>query len=159
MRWRGCGNCWEDKGRLKGTEAFSSLNASVPFKRSGTPPDFQLKNLRALVFVMYAHVESYGIPVHNMVASMDTVSVNKFRDNLKKLVEQSLRDHEPLRVTRRSGDDFVVISAEDWEREQETLHVLQNSKLMQQIAESAKTHAERNGYTPTKEQMDEITGV
>jgi antitoxin YefM len=94
-----------------------------------------------------------------MVASMDTVSVNKFRDNLKKLVEQSLRDHEPLRVTRRSGDDFVVISAEDWEREQETLHVLQNSKLMQQIAESAKTHAERNGYTPTKEQMDEITGV
>ncbi len=90
---------------------------------------------------------------------MDTVSVNKFRDNLKKLVEQSLRDHEPLRVTRRSGDDFVVVSAEDWEREQETLHVLQNSKLMQQIAESTKTHAERNGYTPTKEQMDEITGV
>lgn len=85
---------------------------------------------------------------------MDTVSVNKFRDNLKKLVEQSLRDHEPLRVTRRSGDDFVVISAEDWEREQETLHVLQNSKLMQQVAESTKTHAERNGYTPTKEQMD-----
>lgn len=108
---------------------------------------------------MQAHVKLYGIPVHNMVTNMDTVSVNKFRDNLKKLVEQSLRDHEPLRVTRRSGDDFVVVSAEDWEREQETLHVLQNSKLMQQIAESTKTHAERNGYTPTKEQMDEITGV
>jgi antitoxin YefM len=90
---------------------------------------------------------------------MDTVSVNKFRDNLKKLVEQSLRDHEPLRVTRRSGEDFMVISAEDWEREQETLFILQNSSLMQQLAESVKTHVERQGYTPDKEQMDEITGI
>lgn len=90
---------------------------------------------------------------------MDTVSVNKFRDNLKKLVEKSLSNHEPLRVTRRTGEDFVVISAEDWEREQETLHILQNSQLMRQIAESTKTHAERNGYTPTNEQMDEITGI
>jgi len=51
------------------------------------------------------------------------------------------------------------MSAEDWEREQETLYVLQNSSLMQQLAESVKTHAERKGYTPTKEQMDEITGI
>ncbi|ASK33251.1 prevent-host-death protein [Alcanivorax sp. N3-2A] len=90
---------------------------------------------------------------------MDTVSVNKFRDNLKKLVEESLSKHEPLRVTRRSGADFVVLSAEDWEREQETLYVLQNSSLMRQLADSAKTHSERAGYTPTDEQMDEITGL
>ncbi|MDZ7785259.1 MAG: type II toxin-antitoxin system Phd/YefM family antitoxin [Halioglobus sp.] len=90
---------------------------------------------------------------------METVSVNKFRDNLKKLVEQSVSRHEPLRVSRRSGQDFVVISAEDWEREQETLYILQSSGLMQQLAESAKTHTERKGYMPTKEQMDEITGI
>ena len=101
----------------------------------------------------------YGIPVHILVVAMETVSVNKFRDNLKNLVEQSVSRHEPLRVSRRSGQDFVVMSAEDWEREQETLYVLQNSSLMRQLAESAKTHAERNGYTPTKEQMDEITGI
>lgn len=90
---------------------------------------------------------------------METVTVNKFRDNLKQLVEQSISRHEPLRVSRRSGQDFVVMSAEDWEREQETLYVLQNSNLMQQLAESVKTHTERQGYTPTKEQMDEITGI
>lgn len=90
---------------------------------------------------------------------METVSVNKFRDNLKKLVEQSVSRHEPLRVSRRSGQDFVVISAEDWEREQETLYVLQNSSLMRQLAESVKTHTEGKGFTPTKEQMDEITGI
>ncbi|QVL51085.1 MAG: type II toxin-antitoxin system Phd/YefM family antitoxin [Thiocapsa sp.] len=90
---------------------------------------------------------------------METVSVNKFRENLKTLIEQSVSRHEPLRVSRRSGQDFVVISAEDWDREQETLYVMQNSSLMRQLAESVKTHTERKGYTPTKEQMDEITGI
>lgn len=89
---------------------------------------------------------------------MISVSVNKFRDNLKAFVERCLSDHEPLRVTRRSGEDFVVMSAADWEREQETLYVLQNTRLMQQIAESAKTHAVRTGYRPTQDQIDEIMG-
>ncbi len=115
--------------------------------------------VRLLVIVRAAEVYSYGIPVHIWVVKMETVSVNKFRDNLKQLVEQSVSRHEPLRVSRRSGQDFVVISAEDWEREQETLYVLQNSSLMRQLAESVKTHTERKGYTPTKEQMDEITGI
>jgi antitoxin YefM len=90
---------------------------------------------------------------------METVSVNKFRDNLKSLVEQSLSRHEPLRVTRRTGEDFVILSAEDWEREQETLYILQNSSLMKQIADSAATYSERKGYSPTAEQMDEITNI
>jgi len=112
-----------------------------------------------LAIVRAAGIYLYGIPVHILVVAMETVSVNKFRENLKKLVEQSVSRHEPLRVSRRSGQDFVVISAEDWEREQETLYVLQNSSLMRQLAESVKTHTERKGYTPTKEQMDEITGI
>ena len=90
---------------------------------------------------------------------MDTVSVNQFRDHLKNYVEKVINDHLPLKVTRRSGKDFVVIGAEDWEREQETLFVLQNATLMKQIAESTRTHAERAGYVPTDEQTDEILGV
>lgn len=89
---------------------------------------------------------------------MDTISVNKFRDNLKDFVERVVKDHVPLKVSRRGGDDFVVISAEDWEREQETLYVLQNDSLMKQIAESLNTHNSKTGYTPTSEEMDEITG-
>jgi len=90
---------------------------------------------------------------------MDTVSVNQFRDKLKFFVEQSVSNHTPLKVTRRSGEAFVVMSADDWEREQETLYVLQNTDLMQQIAESAATHMERGGYQPTEEEIDEITGL
>ncbi|HBM51021.1 MAG TPA: prevent-host-death protein, partial [Marinobacter sp.] len=52
---------------------------------------------------------------------MDTISVNKFRDNLENVVEQVISQHEPVKVTRRAGEAFVVMSAEDWEREQETL--------------------------------------
>lgn len=90
---------------------------------------------------------------------MDTVSVNQFRDNLKTLVEQAVSRHEPLKVTRRAGEAFVVMSAEDWEREQETLHVLQSKSLMQQIADSLETHGQGQGYKPTDEQMNEITGI
>ena len=64
---------------------------------------------------------------------MDTISVNKFRDNLKSVVEQVISQHEPVKVTRRAGEAFVVMSAEDWEREQETLLALQSKSLMQQI--------------------------
>jgi len=100
----------------------------------------------------------YRISVH-LVLDMDTVSVNQFRDKLKTFVEQVVTNHTPLKVTRRAGDAFVVMSADDWEREQETLYVLQNNSLMKQIAESMTTHNKGSGYTPTREELNEITGI
>ena len=90
---------------------------------------------------------------------MESISVNKFRDNLKSFVEQVVSNHLPLKVTRRSGDDFVVVSAEDWEREQETLYVLQNKGLMKQISDSCTSHSIKKGYSPTTEELDEITSI
>jgi len=90
---------------------------------------------------------------------MDNTSVNKFRDNMKTYVEQVVDAHVPLKVTRRGGDDFVVVSADDWEREQETLYVLQNNRLMEQIAESAKSHNAGSGYQPKEEELNEITSL
>ncbi|MEO1296617.1 MAG: type II toxin-antitoxin system Phd/YefM family antitoxin [Cyanobacteria bacterium J06636_16] len=90
---------------------------------------------------------------------MDSVSVNRFRENLKTLVEQVVSTHSPLKVTGQMGEDFVVVSADDWEREQETLYVLQNNSLMHQIASSLATHTKEQGYTPNQEQIDEITGL
>jgi len=91
---------------------------------------------------------------------MDSISVNKFRDNLKSVVENVINQHEPMKITRRSGEDFVVISAEDWEREQESLYVLQNKDLMQQISESITTHSSSNaqgkGYQPKDGELNEI---
>lgn len=90
---------------------------------------------------------------------MDAVSVNKFRENLKDFAEKVIEQHEPLKVTRRHGEDFVVISYEDWERQEETLHVLQSKSLMKQISQSMKTFEKGKGYKPSKEQMDEIDSI
>ena len=87
---------------------------------------------------------------------MNNTTVNKFRENLKSYVDQVVENHETLRVTRRNGDDFMVISADDWEREQETLYVLQNNSLMQQIADSFVTHGKGEGYKVNEDQLNEI---
>jgi antitoxin YefM len=101
----------------------------------------------------------YGVTVRLELPPVDTVSVNQFRDTLKDCVEKVINQHNPLKVTRRNGKDFVVISAEDWEQEQETLYVLQNSSLMSQISTSMATHTQKQGYSPSDEEIDEILSV
>ena len=87
------------------------------------------------------------------------ISVNKFRANIKGFVDKAIEEHQAIRITRRSGKDFVVISAEDWEREQETLYVLRNKSLMSQLAESLVTYENNTGYKPTQEQLDAINRI
>jgi antitoxin YefM len=83
-----------------------------------------------------------------------TVSVNQFRANLKQYVDHTIDAHEPLRVDRKNGEPFVVLSWEDYQREQETLYVLNNQKLMRQIETSLETFKRQKGYTPTAEELD-----
>jgi prevent-host-death family protein len=47
------------------------------------------------------------------VARVETITVNKFRENLREQIEKVLSEHEPLKVTRRNGGDFVVVGLED----------------------------------------------
>lgn len=87
---------------------------------------------------------------------MIETSVNKFRAKIKSYVDEALSSHSPVRVKRRAGEDFIVVSAEDWERDQETLYILQNTSLSKQIIESLKTHSDGSRYVPSKEEMNEI---
>jgi antitoxin YefM len=81
------------------------------------------------------------------------LSVNMFRANLKQYVDQVVDNHEPLQVSRKNGESFVVMSLDDYEREQETLYVLSNTSLMGQIQESLKTYKTSEGHTPTTEEL------
>ena len=46
------------------------------------------------------------------------------------------------------------VSIEDWDRaEEETLYVLQNKSLMEQIERSLETHQEGTGYRPSPEEL------
>jgi antitoxin YefM len=104
----------------------------------------------------------YRNPVHLLkfkMCIMIELSVNKFRANLKEFVDKAIDEHLPMKINRRSGKDFIVISAEDWEREQETLYVLRNSSLMNQVAESMGTYEKNSGYKPTQEQLDAINRI
>ncbi len=83
-----------------------------------------------------------------------TVSVNQFRANLKHYVDETIDRHEALKVSRKNGEDFVVLSAEDYEREQETLYVLGNKNLMRQIEESLSSFRAKSGRTVTLDELD-----
>lgn len=83
-----------------------------------------------------------------------TLSVNQFRANLKHYVDNAVDNHEPLTVSRKNGEDFVVMSLEDYQREQETLYVLNNNSLMGQVEESFLTYKKKQGYKPSKEELN-----
>lgn len=90
---------------------------------------------------------------------MIELSVNKFRANIKEFVDKVIEDHQAIRVNRRAGKDFIVMSAEDWEREQETLYILRNNSLMSQVAESLESYNRKIGYQPTQAELDEINRI
>lgn len=94
-----------------------------------------------------------------MMVAMETISVNQFRDQLRHFVEIAVHNHEPLVVTRRNGENFIVLSETDWLQEQETLYILQNQNLMQQIAVSSQSFAKGEGRRLSKTEQDEIDRI
>lgn len=74
-------------------------------------------------------------------------------------MDKAIEEHQPLRIKCHKGKDFIVISAEDWEQEQETVYVLGNKSLMGQIAASQVTFEKGSGYQTTQEQLDAIDPI
>ena len=85
--------------------------------------------------------------------------IKQFKENLKNYIDQVINNHIPLKVTDNNGNDFIVVSFEDWEREQETLYILQNKSLIQQIIDSQVTHTQGKGYHASQEQIDDILNL
>ncbi len=91
--------------------------------------------------------------------TMNSISINQFKNDLQDLIKQVINQHIPIKITSQDGQDFIVISAEDWEQQQETLFVLQNSNLVRQIAHSMATHTHNKGYSPNQEELNEILSI
>ena len=75
--------------------------------------------------------------------------------------------HEIEQTTEESLVKFMQIwqiakqsafntGAEDWD---ETLFVLQNTDLMEQVSRSMATHEQHQGYQPSEEELNEILSV
>lgn len=53
---------------------------------------------------------------------MNTVSYSDARNNLKQICDQVQASHDVTRIVRKNGD-MILLSAEDWESIEETLHL------------------------------------
>jgi antitoxin YefM len=90
---------------------------------------------------------------------MQELSFRKFKVNIDSIVDQVIAENMPIRVKRRSGGDFIIVSASDWDREQETMFVLRNKSLMDQIAKSLVTHHNNSGFKPTEQQLNSLDDI
>jgi antitoxin YefM len=76
---------------------------------------------------------------------MEVTSYTHFRQNLKSFLNKVNEEHEPLYVTRSSGDDVVVLSKEDYESIMATLHLMKNPSNAQRIAQGLKDYEQGLG--------------
>ncbi len=90
---------------------------------------------------------------------MRELSFHKFISNIKSYIDQAFKEKEQLKILRRSGRDFIIVDATDWENEREVIYILQNLPLMKQISDSDDTHSTSSGYIPQKDELNEIIGI
>lgn len=76
---------------------------------------------------------------------MEITSYSHFRQNLKAFMDNVFTSKSPLYVTRSNGEDIVVISKEDYDGMQETLHLLSSPKNAQRLKESIEEYSKGGG--------------
>ena len=64
-------------------------------------------------------------------------TATKLRKNLPKEIDPCFASHEVLHVKQRDGNNFVIISAEDWRAIEETLFLNQIPGMVDSIHEAA----------------------
>lgn len=67
---------------------------------------------------------------------MEITTYSNFRQNLKAFLDKVFDSKSPVFVTRSNGEDVVVISKDEYEGMQETLHLLSSPKNAQRLKES-----------------------
>ena len=67
---------------------------------------------------------------------MPTTSYSDARRSLKLVFDRVCRDHEPMRVTRKNGDDVVILSAEDFSSLEETAYLLHSPANARRLLEA-----------------------
>ena len=64
---------------------------------------------------------------------MTTLSLAEVRANLSKLVDEAVRTHERIVVTRRGRRAAVILSADDYDSIMETLAILSDPDAMREF--------------------------
>ncbi|MEL7148995.1 MAG: type II toxin-antitoxin system prevent-host-death family antitoxin [Bacteroidota bacterium] len=80
---------------------------------------------------------------------MEITTYSNFRKNLKALMDKVFESRSPLFVKRANGEDMVLLSLEEYNSMQETLHLLHSPRNAQRLNESLKELANGDGLTQT----------
>ena len=76
---------------------------------------------------------------------MEITTYSNFRQNLKSFLDKVFDSKDPVFVTRTNGQDVVVLSKDEYEGMQETLHLLSSPKNAQRLQESIQEFKQGGG--------------
>ncbi|WP_088295463.1 type II toxin-antitoxin system Phd/YefM family antitoxin [Mycobacterium avium] len=89
------------------------------------------------------------------------ISASEARQRLFPLLEQVNTDHEPVRITSKSGD-AVLMSADDYDSWQETVYLLRSPenarRLMEAVARDKASQAPPTEHSPSLDELQEMAG-
>ncbi|KZS50045.1 prevent-host-death protein [Mycobacterium kansasii] len=83
---------------------------------------------------------------------MTTLPLAEVRANLSKLVDEAVRTHERIEITRQGRREAVILSADDYDSIMETLAILSDQELMREVR-AAEAEAESGEIYS----LDEVT--
>ena len=76
---------------------------------------------------------------------MNAINYSDLRKNLKSVMDQIISDHEPVIITRRNGDNVVMVSYEDYAAIEETAYLLKSPKNAKRLRESIESFEKSKG--------------
>lgn len=78
---------------------------------------------------------------------MSTLSASDARANLYRLIDEVAQSHRPVRITGRRAN-AVLISEDDWNAMQETLHLLATPGLRESVFEEMREPLDASSAEP-----------
>ena len=89
---------------------------------------------------------------------MSTVPLATARAQLSRMVDEAMRTHERVEITRNGSRAAVLLSAEDYDVLIESLEILSDADLVRQIGQ-AMNEARRGDVLTTDEVLDGMRAV
>ncbi len=83
---------------------------------------------------------------------MNTLPLAEVRANLSRLVDEAVRTHERIEVTRQGRRAAVILSADDYDSLMETLAILSDQETMRELREAESEAGAGELYS-----LDEVT--
>jgi len=74
--------------------------------------------------------------LYNWCFKMNALNFSETRKHLKSVMDQVVRDHTPVVVSRKNGESVVMVSLADWNAMEETAYLLSTRANAEQLKAS-----------------------